>query len=813
MTNHWNDLANSDCLIIVGCNPAENHPIGFKWITKAQEKGAKLIVIDPRFTRSASKADLFVRLRPGTDIALFNGLCYYIIEQGLYHRDYVANYTNAGFLVKADFSFQDGLFSGYDPAKKAYNFDSWAYETDASGNPAIDPTLQNPRCVFQLMKAEFSRYTPEMVQMVTGVPQEKFQELAVLYGATGQAGKAGTLLYAMGGTQHSTGVQIIRSYSILQMLLGNMGLAGGGINALRGENNVQGSTDMGVLFHIVPGYIAIPSEAAHPTLKDYLDKETPKASFWMNKPKFFISLLKAFWGEAATPANDFAYNYLPKIGKGYEGGGYSWIPLFQAMNTGSIKGGLLWGMNPAVSSSNLNQTYAALDKLEWLAAFDLWETDTSVFWKRPGANPQDIKTEVFLFPAADSLEKEGSVSNSGRWIQWRYQAVKPHGDAQSDLWYLNRLALELKQLYKEDAKAVCPEPVVNLNWNYGAEAPDPHLVAREINGYTVADRKQLANFLGLKDDGSTACGCWIYSGFYPGSEAKDNKAAARDAKDASGLGLYPGWSYAWPVNRRIIYNRCSADSQGQPWNPQKALVGWDPGAKKWIRNDVPDFKWIDPATKVEVAPEESAKTPFIMLPEGKCRLFVPKGACKEGPFPEHYEALECPFINAMSPQQSNPAIKIWKSAQDKYALICDPKYPIIATTFRVSEHWQAGAMTRNLDWQAEIVPEMFVEISPSLAQAKGIKAGEWVKVVSVRGEVMARAQVTPRVGSFTCGKPGLMNTVEMVALPWHFGFAGLITGGPDKRQNYAANQLAPSVGDANTMIPEYKVFLVDVRKV
>ena len=462
------------------------------------------------------------------------------------------------------------------------------------------------------------------------MPKEQLLEMAATFGATGQPGKAGTLLYAMGGTQHTTGVQIIRSYTILQQLLGNMGLPGGGINALRGENNVQGSTDMALLFNTVPGYMAIPSEAAHPTLKDYLEKETPKASFWINKPKFFVSLLKAFWGEAATPGNDFAYDYLPKIGKGYQGSGYSWIPLFEAMNEGSIKGMLVWGMNPAVSAPNLTQAYSALGKLEWLAAFDLWETDTSVFWKRPGAKTKDIKTEVFLFPAADSLEKEGSASNSGRWIQWRYQAVKPHGDAQSDLWYANRLALELKKLYKDDPKAVCPDPIVKLNWNYGDD-PDVHLVAKEINGYTVADKKQLANFLGLKDDGSTAGGCWIYSGYYPGPDKKDNKAAARDKKDPTGLGLYPGWAFAWPVNRRIIYNRCSLDPQGQPWNKDKALFAWDPVAKTWKNFDVPDFKWIDPATKVHVGPEESAKAPFLMLPEGKSRIFVPGGALQGRP--------------------------------------------------------------------------------------------------------------------------------------------------------------------------------------
>lgn len=811
MTNHWNDLANSDCIMIIGCNPAENHPISFKWITQAQERGAKLIVVDPRFTRSASKADLYVRLRPGTDIALIGGLINYVLQNELYHKDYVVHYTNASFIVRPEYSFQDGLFCGYDKEKKAYDPKNWDYELDKDGKPLTDPTLQHPRCVFQLLKQHFARYTPALVTATTGIPRETFLRLAELYSDTGRPDKAGTIMYAMGGTQHTVGTQIIRSYSILQMLLGNMGIPGGGINALRGENNVQGATDMAMLFHLVPGYMAIPNEASHPTLKDYLEKETPKAGWWVNKPKYFISLLKAFWGDAARPDNEFAYHFLPKVGKGYQGAGYSWIPLFESMAEGGVKGMMVWGMNPAVSSSNLNQTYAALEKLEWLAAFDLWETETSVFWKRPGANPKDIKTEVFLFPAADSLEKEGSASNSSRWIQWRYQAVKPHGDAKSDLWYVNRLALELKKLYREDAEAQFPDPIVHLNWDYGEE-PDVHLVAKEINGYTVADKKQVPNFLALKDDGSTACGCWIYSGFYPGPDKKDNKAAARDKKDPSGLGLYPGWAFSWPVNRRIIYNRCSADPQGQPWNKNRVLVKWDAAAGKWLRYDVPDFKWLDPATKTEVPPEESAKTPFIMLPEGKCRLFVPKGLVKEGPFPEHYEPLECAVVNPVSSQQCNPATKVWKSTLDKVAELCDPRFPILATTFRLTEHWQAGAMTRNLTWQTELMPEMFVEISPTLAKAKGIKPGDWVIVKSIRGEVRARAHVTNRVAPFRCGRPGLETTVEMVALPWHFGFAGLSNGGPDPKCNYAANQLAPMVGDANTMIPEYKVFLVDVQK-
>jgi formate dehydrogenase major subunit len=811
MTNHWNDIGNSDCVMIIGCNPAENHPVSFRYITKAMDKGAKLIVADPRFTRSAAKANLYVRLRPGTDIALMGGMINYIMEHNLYHQEYVANYTNATFLVDKDFGFHDGLFSGYDKSKHTYNPATWSYQVDAEKKPKTDPTLTNPQCVFQIVKRFYSRYTPEMVEEITGVPKKQFLEMAALFTATGQPGKAGTIMYAMGGTQHTTGVEIIRGYTIVQQLLGNMGVPGGGINALRGESNVQGSTDMAILFHILPGYMPTPSEFKTPTLKDYI-ATTPKGGYWVNRPKFFVSLLKAFWGEAAQPSNDFAYDYLPKLGKGYQNSGYSWIPMFESMATGGIKGLLVWGMNPAISSPNLNQAYKALSKLEWLAAFDLWETDTAHFWKRPGAKTKEIKTEVFLFPVADALEKEGSISNSGRWLQWRYQAVKPHGDAKSDLWYVNRLGLELQKLYKEDPKAVAPDPIVKLAWNYGAD-PDVHLVAKEINGYTVADKKQVANFTKLTADGATACGNWIYSGSYPGPDKKHNLMARRDKKDPSGLGLYPNWSWAWPVNRRIIYNRCSVDPQGQPWNKDKVLFRWNPLTKTWTKYDVPDFGWINPKTKEQIPPEVSAKAPFIMLPEGKSRIFVPGGICKEGPLPEHYEALECPYVNPLSPQQSNPVMKVWKSELDQVAQICDPRYPIIATTFRVTEHWQAGAMTRNLAWQAEMMPEMFVEISPSLAKAKGIRPGDWIRVKSVRGEVMARADVTHRVSPFTCGKSGLQNTVEMVAMPWHFGFFGLITGGPDPRQNYAANQLAPMVGDANTMIPEYKVFLVDVQKV
>jgi len=809
MTNHWIDIKNADVVFIIGSNPAENHPMSFRWITRArEERGAKVIVADPRFTRSASLADLYVRHRPGTDIALINGMINYALENNLIHEDYVREYTNASFLVNEGFKFEDGLFTGYDAEKRNYDTATWNYQKDATGNVIQDKTLKNSRTVFSLLKAHMSRYTLDMVSKVTGVDKGTLDEMYKLYCSTGAPDKTGTILYAMGATQHTVGVQYIRGYAILQLLLGNIGVAGGGINAMRGESNVQGSTDMALLAHLVPGYMAIPNVAKHPTLKDYLEKETPKTGYWINKPKFFVSFLKAMWGDAATQENDFCYNYMPKVGKGFQGAGYSWLPLFEALAGGNIKGMMVWGMNPAVSSPNVNKAYRGFEKLEWLAAFDLWETETASFWKRPGADPSKIQTEVFLFPAAASFEKEGSITNSGRWIQWRTAAVPPLGEAKSDLWYLNAVQQELSRLYAADAQAIFPDPIVKLNWDYGKDEPDVHLVAREINGYTVADKKQVANFTKLAEDGSTACGNWIYSGFYPGSEKKDNLAARRGKEDKSGLGLYPMWSYAWPVNRRIVYNRASADLLGRPWDPKRELVRWDVAKGNWVNSDVPDFGWKDAKTGEQIPPDKSGSAPYIMLPELKARLFVPNGVVRDGPYTEHYEPLESPVKNLLSSQQNNPVIKIWKTEGNDVAGIDDPNFPLIATTFRLTEHWQAGAMTRNLSLLTELMPEMFVEMSPELASAKGIVNDEWVLVVSARGQCRAKANVSPRM------KAVELNGVkhEMVALPWHFGYQGLTTGGP-AGNNYAINQITPSVGDANTMIPEYKAFLCDVRKI
>ena len=783
MTNHWIDIKNADCIMIIGSNAAENHPISFRWVSKAMENGAKLINIDPRFTRTSARADIYAPIRSGSDIAFVNGVMNYIIQNNLYNKDYLVDHTNVSFLVDEGFGFDDGLFTGYDEAKRMYKKDTWKYQLDADGNPKKDPTLQDPRCVFQLLKKHLFHYTPEKVSSITGCPSELLVEVAKTYGATGAKDKSGTIMYAMGTTQHTVGTQNVRSYAMLQLLLGNVGVAGGGINALRGESNVQGSTDHAILFHILSGYLKTP-RVEDQTLAQYLEHWTPKsndpksANWWQHTPKYMVSLLKAYWGDKAQKDNEFCYQYLPKLSANCDH-----IAMFETMYNGKIKGLIAMGQNPAVAGPNVNKEKKALQKLDWLVAADLWETETAAFWADPDVDPKKIKTEVFMLPAAASMEKEGSITNSGRWMQWRYAAIHPRGDAKSDLWILDRIAKELKKLYASEGGAF-PDPIVNLNWNYGeGKEPDVHLVAKDINGYDLTTGKLVASFAKLTDDGTTSSGNWLYCASYT---EDGNMAARRDLTDApNNIGLYPKWSWCWPVNRRIIYNRASCDLLGNPYAPHKWVVKWNPEEKKWI-GDVPDGGW---------PPGE--KYSFIMKPEGYARLFG--FGLADGPFPEHYEPLESPVENAMSSQQNNPAIKIWAGEMD--AVGSPDKYPIIATTYRVTEHWQAGQMTRNNPWLVELMPDMFVEMSKSLAQAKGVKNGDRVRVSTARGHIVAYAVVTSRFKQFRLnGK-----AYEQIGLPWHFGFKGLAKGD-------SANSLTPHVGDANTNIPEYKAFLCDVMK-
>ncbi len=816
MTNHWIDIKNSDCILIMGSNAAENHPISFKWVTEAMKRGAKLISVDPRFTRTSSKADFYTHLRSGTDIAFLGGMINYILQNNKYFKEYVAEYTNASFIVADSYYFKDGLFSGYDPQTHKYDKSKWAFVKDENGIPKKDKSLQHLRCVFQLLKQHYSRYDLDTVSAITGTPKEDLVKVYEMYSATGQKGKAGTIMYAMGWTQHTVGVQNIRTMAIIQLLLGNIGIAGGGVNALRGESNVQGSTDHCILFHILPGYLKTP-KASQPTLADYNKKYTPKtndplsANWWGNYPKYSVSLLKSFWGHKATPANDFGYSWLPKLDDGKT---YSWLDLFDAMYRGEIKGFFAWGQNPAGSGANSNKTRKALAKLDWMVNVNIFPNETGWFWKGPGMNPKEIKTEVFFLPCAVSVEKEGSITNSGRWMQWRYKAAEPPGQARPDGDIMIDLYKKIRWLYKKDVRSgknpVFPEPILNLKWDYTTGRKyDPHKVAKEINGYFLKDitvkgkhfkRGDLVpSFAYLQADGSTSSGNWLYCNSY----TNKGNMSARRKREKSGIGLNLEWAWCWPVNRRILYNRASVDKYGRPWNPERPVIRWDPNAKGgkggWI-GDVPDGGW-PPMLKSDGTLNPKTKYPFIMKPEGHGRIFGPGRA--DGPFPEHYEPLECPVEkNLLSSQLINPVIPKYSTDMDVYRT-CDPRYPIVATTYRVSEHWQTGVMTRWQPWLLEAHPQLFVEMSHELAKMKGIKNGEKVIVESARGQLKAVAIVTHRFRPFEIEG----NVVHQVGLPWHYGWVYPKDGGD------SANILTPSTGDPNTRIPETKAFMVNVRKI
>ncbi len=810
MTNHWIDIGNSDCILVIGSNAAENHPISCRWITRAKEKGATVICVDPRFTRTAAIADIYAALRSGTDIAFIGGIIKYILDGEHYHRDYIVQHTNAGFLINADFQTAtdlDGIFSGFE--NERYNKSTWKYQLDADGLPKKDPTLQNPNCVFQLLRKHYSRYDVDTVCKITGTDHEKYARICEEIASTGAPDRAATIMYAMGTTQHTCGTQNVRSYAILQLLLGNIGVAGGGINALRGHSNVQGSTDHALLFHILPGYLKTP-RAGQTSLKSYLDAYTPKSpdpksyNWWQHYPKYAVSLLKAWYGESARPDNDFRYAHLPKIDPGKN---YSHIALFEAMYAGDIKGLMVWGQNPAVAGPNATMERKALENLDWMVAVDIFETETASFWRAPGVDSEKIKTEVFLLPAAGFIEKSGSITNSGRWMQWRSKIVDPPEDARDDLKIVSDLFLTLRHLYATEG-GPGSAAITELTWEYGAAGgdglisqPDAELVAREINGRALGDNvakkgKTLArgelvpNFTWLRDDGSTSSGNWLYSASYT---EEGNMSARRGKEDASGIGLYSDWAWCWPLNRRILYSRASCDSQGRPWNPARPVIRWDEG--RWI-GDVPDGG----------APP-GAKHAFIMKPEGHARLFAL--GLSDGPLPEHYEPAESPVPNYLSSRQMNPVIRRWDrtgSDMSRLALFGSPeaeRYPIVATTYRLTEHFLSGTMTRNLPYLAELSPAMFVEISRELAAAKGISPGDRVRITSLRAPegIEAYALVTGRFRPFKING----DVVHQIGLPFHFGFRGLVTGA-------SANDLTPHIGDANTEIQESKAFLCGVEK-
>ncbi len=826
MTNHWNDVQHADAILVMGSNPAENHPISFKWVNEARSKRkAKLIVVDPRFTRSAATADIYARLRPGTDIAFLGAMINYAIEKNRINEFYVKNYTDAAYLVNPAFQGPvdlDGVFSGLTGAK--YDKATWSYQADENGVPKMDQTLQDPLCVYQLLKKHYSRYTLKKASEITGCDIKALEEVCDAYTSTYKPELSGTIMYAMGTTQHTYGSQNVRAFAVLQLLLGNIGVAGGGINALRGESNVQGSTDMGALFHILTGYLKYP-KANQPTLAKYNEESTPtnkdpkSLNWWGNTPKYMASLMKAWWRDADL---ETAYSYLPKID---DGKNYSYLPIYSAMANGDIKGMFVWGMNPAVGAPSAKMIRKALAQLDWMVAIDLWETETSAFWqKEAGVNPADIKTEVFLLPAAASLEKEGSIANSGRWTQWRYKAVDAPGHAEDDLWIINKIVTMTKALYKKEGGAF-PDPILNLTWNYSKGGMDPAInnpqpreVAKELGGYFLVEKeiedkakKEMKKFKAgdvvpsfalLQDDGSTACGCWVYSGQI--DEKGDNKTMKRDTADPTGLGVYPNWAWSWPVNRRIVYNRASVDVEGKPFAKDKPVLWWSKLKNVWI-GDIPDGNG-DP----------DAILPFIMVPHGRGMLFA--AGMSDGPFPEHYEPLESQVKNLMNSKQVSPVITRWdEKAKEK---TCNPilaagciaatygsedakDFPVICSTYRVTEHWQTGQMTRWLPWLTELVPNQFVEMSEEYARELGVTFGDKVRLTSARNAegVVAYAMITKRLKPFVIqGKKH-----HMVGITWHFGYKGLVTGGN-------ANDLTPFIGDPNTMIPEYKAFLVKVEK-
>lgn len=799
MTQHWIDIKNSNAILIMGSNAAEHHPISFKWVLRAKDQGAKVIHVDPKFSRTSARCDHHVPLRSGTDIAFLGGMLRYILEKNLYQKQYVTEYTNASFILGDGYSFKDGLFSGYDEKTRVYDRKQWGFVKDEKGVSKRDKSLADPRCVFQVMKKHYDRYTLDLVSQVTGVSKKNLLMVYEAFGATGKPDKAGTMMYALGWTQHTVGVQNIRLAAMIQLLLGNIGVAGGGINALRGEPNVQGSTDHAVLWDILPGYIPAPL-ATQPTLDDYNKAITPKTNdpmsinWKVNQPKYAVSLFKGWFGEAGTKENGYGYEWTPKVEPGEE---YASMFMFDRLYKKQIKGAFIYGHNPAQSMPNTHKIRKSLENLDWLVMGEVHLTETTDFWRGPGVDPKKVNTEVFLLPCSHRGEKAGTATNSGRWQMWHHKGYEPMGLSKS----MGQIEVELfhavRDLYKKDG-GVFPEPVLNLDLD---REYDPEKTAMKINGWFTRDAEvngrkfkkgdQVPSFAFLTDDGATNCLCWIYSGSYP--EAGKNLSKRRDHTQTpmqAKLGLYPNFSFAWPVNRRIIYNRASVDVNGKPFNPELPVVLWD--GKGWV-GDVVDGGGPPMA-------EPGGKYPFIMQTEGHAQLFGPGRV--DGPLPEHYEPAETPLAkNPFGKQMSNPAIRWITSDMDKLAKNADPRFPIVLTTYSLTEHWLSGTDSRNTKILLEAEPQLYVEMSHELAKEKGIKNGDVVEVESIRGKVQAVAMVTVRVVPFkVMGK-----TVHLIGMPFAFGWTTPGVGD-------STNRLTPTVGDPNVYIPEFKASLVNVRK-
>ena len=867
-------MEDSDCVVVMGSNMAENHPVAFRWPMNAKvQHGAKLIHVDPRFTRTSAVSDIYAPVRAGSDIAFLGGLINYVINSERWNTDpffrtWVVAYTNAATIISEEFQDtedNDGVFSGliepkgsvpewpYNGFTSQYDDRSWQYEGARTGDqgrvaataqsgeapgttsgsqqqparppgppydalvkslltppPRRDETLQHPRCVFQIVKRHFSRYTPELVERTTGCPRDTFLQVARTILENSGADRTTSFAYAVAWTQHTSGVQIIGCCALLQLLLGNYGRPGAGIMALRGHASIQGSTDVPTLYHSIHGYMPHPTALkAHDTLEDYLATETLPRGYWANMPKFVVSYLKSMFGDAATAENDFGFNWHPRIF-----GDHSHLPMFVAMNEGKVRGMFCIGQNPATSLNALLER-AAMRKLEWLVVKDNWLHETAHFWKTAPevvngeVRPQDIRTEVFFFPAAQVAETEGTFTNTQRMLQWHFKAADAPGDCRTDAWFTYQLGLRLKKLYA-GSQAPRDEGFTHLTFEYEHDdpkerqigEPDARKILRELNGYQSADpAKHLASFAELKDDGSTACASWIYSGVYP---APDKNLAANRQPDPPGQrGAHLNWGYAWPANRRLLYNRVSADPSGKPWSERKKWVWWD--GEKWTGYDVPDFAPTKPPT-ARAQPGgigldgHSGTDAFIMKADGVGWLYVPTGLV-DGPLPTQYEPAESPVRNPVYKQQSSPVFKYWRDPGNPLITAPDPRFPYVLTTYRLTEHYLSGAMSRWLPWLAELQPELFVEISPELAQEKGIQNLDWVRVSSPRAQIRAKALVTRRLRPLQVdGK-----TVHQVGLPWHWGYEGVVTGD-------IANELTALVGDPNVTIHEGKAFVCNIDK-
>jgi formate dehydrogenase major subunit len=826
---------------IQGSSLVEAHPVGSRWMMKARERGAKIIHVDPHFSRTSAMADIHVQIRPGSDIAFLGGLIRHIIETESYFRDYVVNYTNAATIVNEDYRGPEdlaGLFSGWDPETGDYDRSTWMYEggevaaaagkrehaTQAfdektggglmTGQVHSDETLQDPRCVFQLMKAHYARYTPEMVSDLCGISEEQFTEVAQTLIENSGRERTGMLAYAVGWTQHSTGVQTIRAGSIVQLLLGNVGRPGGGIMAMRGHASIQGSSDIPTLYDLLPGYLPMPRAREDDLdLSDYVDSSGSKRGWWCHFDKYIVSLLKAWFGDAATEENGYGFAHLPKIS-----GNHSHYETTLRALDGKLDGFFVMGQNPAVGSANARMQRRALAKTKWLVVRDLAEVETASFWKdapevRSGeVRPEDIQTEVFLMPAASHVEKAGHFTNTQRLLQWRDKALDPPGEARSELHFMHHLAKRVMAHYadSEDPK---DWPLVHLHWPYtehGPEAePSSEDVLAEINGYEVESGRHLGGFTELENDGSTACGCWIYSGCFADGVNQTRRRDPGDLDDPEGGWVSPEWGWAWPANRRLLYSRASADPEGKPWSERKKYVWWDEEQEKWTGYDVPDFPVDKPpgyradedATGMDAI---SGDDPFIMMADGRAWLYSPSGLL-DGPMPTHYEPIESPVDNLLYPDQpTNPVALRWERAENPLVHDGEEPYPLVASTFRLTEHHTAGPMSRNLPWLAELQPEMFMEIDPQLAERRGIEDGGWMTVVSARGQIEGRARVTERVKPMQLGD----RVVHQVCMPWHWGAHASSSLGVT---GDGANELIAATGDPNVSIQESKAFRCDVR--